>query len=556
MNEDSNQFNGFGRNGDAQDAGNRRTGHGGAFADHEDTAVFAPLATNDIPLPPIEDLSTIAEPAAPARRRMIWPWVLLTVVLAFAAAIGAGIWFFQSHALPGVTLWGTPVTGKTRTQIATMIDDAVDGARATVTYEDRTTAIGMDDLGLSVDSTAIADKALAAKRDGAWWTRYAFWIGQDVTDTPAEANAADATTLNAKLSIEESAPVDAGVTLNADATGFDVVPGQSGQGADVTPVAETVIDAVETLDPTATRDVTVGLSPIDPAVTDRIAGEAKATLDALVSDPVTITVDDHRIAAVDAAALAASSRIDANRNGRLADGETRNGYVVFDAAELQSYYDEHIKPNLQTGREDREVIVNNNGTELSVLKEGHDGVTVADGADATIGEQAAALLAEGGGSVQVEGTVDPMRTTTTKRHIVVDLSDHKVYAYENDKLIRSMSMSAGQGNDYATGACTGDLCTPTGDFEIWLKYESQDMSGNLTLSDGSVSKWDVKDVGFVNYFSRSGCAIHRIATDGYTSDAAIAGMGNSSHGCVGIGWDQAEWFYGWALMGTSVHVQQ
>ncbi len=31
---------------------------------------------------------------------------------------------------------------------------------------------------------------------------------------------------------------------------------------------------------------------------------------------------------------------------------------------------------------------------------------------------------------------------------------------------------------------------------------------------------------------------------------------NTSHGCVGIGWDMAEWFYNWCVDGTSVHVQQ
>ena len=30
---------------------------------------------------------------------------------------------------------------------------------------------------------------------------------------------------------------------------------------------------------------------------------------------------------------------------------------------------------------------------------------------------------------------------------------------------------------------------------------------------------------------------------------------NTSHGCVGVGWDQAEWFYNWCNMGTSVHIQ-
>ena len=42
---------------------------------------------------------------------------------------------------------------------------------------------------------------------------------------------------------------------------------------------------------------------------------------------------------------------------------------------------------------------------------------------------------------------------------------------------------------------------PTGDFNVWQKLPSQDMSGTLNLADGTVETWDVKDVGFVNYFS-------------------------------------------------------
>lgn len=64
-----------------------------------------------------------------------------------------------------------------------------------------------------------------------------------------------------------------------------------------------------------------------------------------------------------------------------------------------------------------------------------------------------------------------------------------------------------------------------GDFKVWLKYQSQDMSGTLTLSDGNTEKWDVKDVGFVNYFSKAGCAIHRIATQSAFNDSSIPGYG-------------------------------
>ncbi len=41
-------------------------------------------------------------------------------------------------------------------------------------------------------------------------------------------------------------------------------------------------------------------------------------------------------------------------------------------------------------------------------------------------------------------------------------------------------------------ASLGDMCTPEGDFEIWLKYPSQNMSGTSTLSDGKKETWDAE----------------------------------------------------------------
>ncbi|PJM77346.1 L,D-transpeptidase [Bifidobacterium felsineum] len=521
-----------------------------SVSDGETTAVFPPFDVAQ----PIQEIDDHTLQVRHGKRHVIWPWIVLGVVAVFAAGLGGGFWFFQSHALPGVTLWGNPVMGQSQSHIAEQIDDAVSNATVSVKYEGRTAKVSLKDLGLSVDSDAIASDVLNAKRGDAWWQQYAFWVKKNVTAAPANTAAADNATLNAKLGVNEVKPVDAKVQLNADGNGFDVIAGQQGEGLDAKPVAQSALASVKSLGNEPAKAVTVSLKSTEPVVTDTIANEAKTTLDNLVKTPVEIKVKDHAIAAIDASALASSMRVDANTNGKLSSQETRNGYVVFDSEKLQQYYENTIKKNLHTGREDREVVVNNDGDELKVIKEGHDGVTVAEGADTHVGQDAIEALAKGNGSVTVEGTVDPMQTKTTKRHVVVDLSDGKVYAYENDQLIKTMNMSAGEGNVRGTGQCTGDLCTPTGDFKIWLKYQSQDMSGNLTLSDGSSSKWDVKDVGFVNYFSKSGCAIHRIVSP--MSDAAIGAMNaNTSHGCVGIGWDVAEWFYGWCLDGTSVHVQ-
>ncbi|OZG69286.1 L,D-transpeptidase [Bifidobacterium eulemuris] len=520
----------------------------------DETEVINPVAASPLAavIDPVDDDMDVL---ASKKKRVIWPWIVLAVVLVLGGATAGGWWFFESHALPGVSLWGNSMVGKSRQQIINAIDDQVNNTSVPVEYNGETASFTLKELGYDIDSEEIADQVVNAKRDGAWWKRY-LPSEQENIEPSISPSVADGSVIDAALGTAEVTPVDAQVTLNADSNGFDVVSMQLGKGADAQAVAEQGIAALESLGETQPETVTIELKDTEPAVTDEIANEAKTTLDGLVSDPVEIKVNDHTIATIDAPALAAAMRIDANEQSKLADNETRNGYVVFNADKMQEYYNNSIKTNLQTGREDREVVVNNNGEELEVVNEGHDGVTVADGADTNIGPQLVEALADGGGSVSVEGTVDPMQTKTTKRHVVVDLSDHKVYAYENDQLIRAMSMSAGQGNDYTTGECTGDLCTPTGDFTVWLKYPSQTMSGSVTLSDGSVETWNAPNVGYVNYFSHTGCAIHRIASDGYYSDAAVAAMGvNTSHGCVGIGWDQAEWFYDWLVMGTTVHVQ-
>lgn len=523
------------------------------MSDADTTSVFTPInVVGDVqPLDFADDEAL----ATKKKRSLLWLWIPLTIVVVLAAIGAGGVWFFQSHTLPGVKLWGTSMLGRTQSQIAAKIDQQVSDVGMQVSYNDMTVKVSLEDLGLSVDSDAIASEVFEAKRDLPWWQQFAFWNTIDIADAPFNAKAAVADALNEKLDIEEAKPVDASVRLNADGTGFETVAAQQGEGLGVTDIAEEMRDVIESFGSHDAQTIALKKQTIDPAVTDDIADQAKKTLNDLVANPIQITIDDHAIATLDAPALFASMRIDANDNAVLAKNETRNGYVVFNADKLQQYYSDSIKPNLKTGREDRETIVNNNGDVLETITEGHDGVTVADGADANIGVQGVEALANGGGNIEVEGTVDPMKEITTKRHVVVDLSDGKVYAYENDKLVKTMSMSAGEGNNRATGACTGDLCTPTGDFTIWLKYQSQDMSGNLTLSDGSTSQWDVKDVGFVNYFSKTGCAIHRIVSP--MTDAQIAAMNaNTSHGCVGIGWDVAEWFYGWCLYGTSVHVQQ
>lgn len=487
------------------------------------------------------------------RRRRIWPWVVIACLLVvLGAACGGGVWFFQDHVLPGTTLWGNSVTGKTEQEIADLINEQVDNTAVRAKYQGQSATFTLKDLGIEVDGEAIASDVINAQRGDAWWQQYAFWITHDVVPQ-INPELADGSVVDKALNIDAQEPVDAQVALNDNNSGFNVIAGENGQGANATSIAKQAISTVESLGSVQPQTVRVELDVTEPTITNAIADEAKTTLETLVNNAVAIKVADKDIATVNASMLGSAMRIDANQQSKLKDNEVRNGYVVFDADKLQQYYDEQIKPNLKLEREDKKVVVNNAGEVLSTETEGHDGIVIADGADTEVGARLAQVLATGTGSVNVDGKVDPKQEVKVTHRVAIDLSDRKLYAYENDTVVKTLNVVVAEGNDNVTGECVGMMCTPTGDFNVWQKLPSQDMSGTLNLADGTVETWDVKDVGFVNYFS-SGCAIHRIA-GGYVADAVMPSIANGSHGCVGIGWDVAEWFYNWCNMGTSVHIQ-
>lgn len=114
------------------------------------------------------------------------------------------------------------------------------------------------------------------------------------------------------------------------------------------------------------------------------------------------------------------------------------------------------------------------------------------------------------------------------REIIVDLSDSRIYAYENGILMRNVVVS------------TGLPATPTvqGNFTVQRKYSAQTMSG---------PGYYLPDVPYVMYFY-SGYAIHGT----YWHNNFGQPM---SHGCVNLPTPEAEWFYSFAPEGTPVLVQ-
>lgn len=117
--------------------------------------------------------------------------------------------------------------------------------------------------------------------------------------------------------------------------------------------------------------------------------------------------------------------------------------------------------------------------------------------------------------------------------IVVNLTAKKMWLFQNGKQVKSYLVSAG----------APDTPTPQGLFHVYAKFASQDMRGLNT--DGT--PYFQPHVYWVNYFT-GGNAIHGV----YWHPLSWFGAINSSHGCVGIPDDEAEWVYNWTPIGTTV----
>lgn len=122
----------------------------------------------------------------------------------------------------------------------------------------------------------------------------------------------------------------------------------------------------------------------------------------------------------------------------------------------------------------------------------------------------------------------PTPTITAGKQIIVDLSDSRVYAYQDGVLV------------YSALASTGLPATPTvtGDFRIWHRTRSQTMTG---------PGYSLPNVEWVQYFYQ-GYGLHGT----YWHNNFGRPM---SHGCVNLTNEDARWFYEFGEIGTPVRVQ-
>lgn len=450
-------------------------------------------------------------------RLYVWlPLVVMSIMAIFF--VGSGI-YFSSHALPGTMIAGRSVAFKSQDEIKEMILADTAAFRISVDSVGQKLLPKNSEIGITYDVDKTLSMTMQPQKTSIW-RKMKFWQENEVSyqysfdETKASAYFASITksidqpSKNAIIEIKDG-EVSITPEVREKVSG---IPGATDKLKAVLPAATPTDFKVEVYE-----DV--------PAIVATDLEPSKAQIQTIISTPIELSVNGKKIYPTkDQVGSWIVTTPNVSKKG--VD-------ISVDSLRVSSYIDDAIAPYVKPPRS-RVIIKNPDGTERE-LTPGEDGVDVVD--KKSVVNSIAANL-KGGNPIKLELPVAfAARSTITAgeydKWIEVDLTNHRMYAYEREKLVRTFLTTAGA------------TATPTvkGEFKIQYKVRRQDMRG--FNADGS--KYTQANVEYINYFYQD-YAIH----GNWWRPAAVFGNTNTSHGCVSVVNTDAAWIYEWAPVGTSV----
>lgn len=188
---------------------------------------------------------------------------------------------------------------------------------------------------------------------------------------------------------------------------------------------------------------------------------------------------------------------------------------------------------------DQVTVTHTDGTPSGIIVAGENGTQLANPSSLVTQAQQVAKTVMDGKGVQFSTPLQtvPFQAVTPAafgKLLEADVNTKRLYAYENGQLVNTFLATAG----------APATPTPLGEFHIWEKLTMQTMTG----FNPDHSRYVQPNVPWISYFDHSGDAVH----GNYWRPASVFGNINTSHGCVGLPVDQAEWVYNWAPIGTTV----
>ncbi len=473
----------------------------------------AKVATVEPVVVELENVEQI-EPAAKPNRRT-WPWVLVvsTVVVLAVVSWIVGNLFFSRISLGAQTL----PASTSNAVLVSKLNQAVRSYRLGVAYPDKTVQwFSLSNVGVHADTTATVAALRARERSPLhmlWWWRPVTVDIQGSVDTVALATFAAQHVRITKLPAS-----DARLAIVNGAV--QITHAKNGMAYTLPNATATIATTARALQPAPLH---LQLQTVLPTVAETQLTHTKNTLDAVLSQKITLHIGDDTVAP-------ASSDI-ASWLTIVPDATTKLPMVGLDADKLRSYLQGIAASHALAAKSQ---VVDASG---KILTAGKRGVAAPDITNA-YSQLSMGVLQHAGADITLPAQYTAFKVIvapTNGKWIEVNLTTKTMYAYDQTGLLRSFLVTAGAS------------ATPTvvGRFAIYAKYRSQDMFGENT--DGS--RYYQPSVPYVNYFYAD-YAIH----GNYWRPSSYFGFINSSHGCVGLPVDDSAWVYGWAPVGTPVIV--
>ncbi len=509
----------------------------------ENAAAGAPAAPAGQAAPASPAVSAFAAPTQPdedsyldePRRRRRWPLGVAAAALLLLGVVGAGGYAYAAHydgrAVPGTTVAGTDVSGKSREEVVATVEDLANNAKVDISG-DVTASASLADLGTTVDAQATADAVMA--RGDTLGEKLQALVSKGEVPVVATTDKTTVDSYATSLIPEDRAKArNATVVLSEDGTTFSTTSASKGAALDADALAQAAQKAATSL---GSSSVSLTMTNADPKVSDDDAQKVADKANSWVSQDVTITLDDDSYTADD---TDKASWITVTNSADSAPT------IAVDSAKVSQWVQaqaEEAKVDPVNGQRN----VNASGQVVSTPTEAKDGKTV-NNADAV----ATSITQSFGSDRAYTGSFE---TTTVKaewkERTIADGAENLPYqAAPGEKWIdlnlSSKTVTAYEGATVVHGPVSivdgaAETPTVTGTYKVYLQYESQTMRGEN--ADGS--PYVAEDVPWVSYFY-SGYAFHGAA---WRSSFGYSG----SHGCVNMPVSEAQWIYNWVDTSTVV----
>lgn len=379
---------------------------------------------------------------------------------------------------------------------------------------------GFEDFGLEIDIPASVSTAQQSQKPrnilarAQWWGETSVPLALHINDKKFEKALQNSVTRSSKK------PTNAKISVKNGRA--KIIAEKTGIGFTVTGGRDVILNAVKSMQTSPLQATDQELSP---SITQTEAKPVYEKVKTILAQDVVLNIDNRRVS-VPAAAIGRWIELTPVPSAKTIDLSVNSGKVL-------KYINDVSAPYVQPPRSEV-VLKQANGT-TKVLVPGKSGVDVVQKNELAKNVAKKVLAGEG---ISASAAIDyaPFKRINAKSYpkwLVVDVTNKRMYAYENTRLVKTFLISAG-----APG-------TPTvlGQYAIRSKVRIQDMRGNNV--DGS--RYFQPDVEYINYFYAD-YAIH----GNYWRPASYFGNVNSSHGCVGIRNNDAAWVYAWAPIGTPV----